>query len=111
MRKLCLYLCLSLLTSLFHAVAMPVETFQAPTTDAVAAHEHHACSEEPASSTPAKSCNLSGHVCCLGITAAVQLDVRAAMYGAELFNPVLRTLVLQDHPNKQFKPPKLFLQS
>ena len=111
MRKLCLYLCLSLLSSLFHAVAMPVETLQAPAAQAVAAHEHHACSEEPAASTPAKPCNLSGHLCCLGITAAVQLDVRAAVYGAELFNPVLHTLALQDHPNKQFKPPKLFLQS
>jgi hypothetical protein len=47
----------------------------------------------------------------LGITALVQLNVRAAIYGAELFNPVLPTLALQDHPNKQFKPPKLFPQS
>ncbi len=77
----------------------------------MAAHEHHACNEESASSSPAKSCNLSGHVCCLGITAAVQLDVRAAVYGAELFNTVLRTLALQDHPNKQLKPPKLVLQN
>ena len=111
MRKLCLTLCLSLLSSLFHAVAMPVETIQAPAIEAVVAHEHHACSEEPAASTPTKSCQLSGHLCCLGITAAVQLKVHTTVYGTALFNPVLRTLALQDHPNKQFKPPKLFLQS
>jgi len=111
MRKFCLLICISLLSSMFHAVAMPVETLQAPITETVAAHEHHACSEETTASTPAKSCNFSGHLCCLGITALVQLNVRAAIYGAELFNPVLPTLALQDHPNKQFKPPKLFPQS
>ena len=67
-------------------------------------------SEEPAAS-PAKSCKLSGHLCCLGITAATHTEVLAAAYGTELFNPVLCTLVLQDHPNKQFKPPRLSLQS
>jgi hypothetical protein len=111
MRKLCLTLCLSLLSSLFHAVAMPVETIQAPVVEAVATHAYHACSEERVTSTPAKSCHLSGHLCCLGITAAVQLGVHTTVYGTALFNPVLRTLALQDHPNKQFKPPKLFLQS
>lgn len=111
MRKCCLLICISLLSSMFHAVAMPVETLQTPAIETVAAHEHHACSEEPAASTPAKSCKFNGHLCCLGITAAVQLDVRASVYGTALLNPVLHTMVLQDHPNKQFKPPRLFLQS
>jgi len=110
MRKFCLFICISLLSSLLHAVTMPVETSHATVANVVTVHEHHACDEAP-DSPPAPTCNLSGHVCCLGITAAVQLDVRAAVYGAELFNPVLHTLALQDHPNKQFKPPKLFLQS
>ena len=60
MRKFCLLICISLLSSMFHAVAMPVKTLQIPAIE------------------------------------------------AELFNPVLRTLVLQDHTNKQLK---LFLQS
>ena len=111
MRKFCLLICISLFSSMSHAVAMPVETMQAPALEAVAAHAQHACSEDPVASTPAKSCKLNGHLCCLGITAAVQLNVRATVYGAELFNPVLHTLMLQDHPNKQFKPPKLLLQS
>jgi len=111
MRKFCLLICISLLSSMFHAVAMPVENLQPPAIEAMVAHEHHACSDEPIASSPANTCKLNGHLCCLGITTAVQLDVRAAVYGAELFNPVLHTLVLQDHPNKQFKPPKLFLQS
>jgi hypothetical protein len=110
MRKFCLLICISLFSSMFHAVAMPVETLQTPVIGDVATHEHHACSEEPAAST-AKSCKLSGHLCCLGITAATHTEVLAAAYGTELFNPVLRTLVLQDHPNKQFKPPRLFLRS
>jgi hypothetical protein len=110
MRKFCLLICISLFSSMFHAVAMPVETLQAPAIEAVVAQEHHACSEEPSAST-AKSCKLSGHLCCLGITAATHTEVLAAVYGTELFNPVLRTLVLQDHPNKQFKPPRLSLQS
>jgi hypothetical protein len=93
-----------------HVVAMPVETLHAPVTNARVAHEHHACNEE-ADATPAKPCNLSGHVCCLGITAALHMDARAPVYGAALFNPVFQTLALQDHPNKQFKPPRLFLQS
>jgi hypothetical protein len=111
MRKFCLLICISLLSSMFHAVAMPVETLPATAIETVAAHEHHACSEAPSAATPAKSCSLSGHLCCLGLTAAVQLDVRAALNGTALLNPILPTLVLQDHPNKQFKPPKLFLQS
>jgi hypothetical protein len=110
MRKFCLLICISLFSSMFHAVAMPVETLQTPVIEDVATHEHHACSEEPAAS-PAKSCKLSGHLCCLGITAATHTEVLAAAYGTELFNPVLHTLVLQDHPNKQFKPPRLSLQS
>ena len=110
MRQFCLLICISLFSSMFHAAAMPVETLHAPAAEAVAMHEHHACSEEPAAS-PAKSCQLSGHLCCLGITAATRTEVLTAVYGAELFNPVLRTLVLQDHPNKQFKPPRLSLQS
>jgi len=108
MRKFCLLICISLFSSMFHAVAMPVETFQAPNIEVVVAHEHPACSEEP-DNTPTQSCNLSGHLCCLGITAAVHTDMQTAAYGAKLFNPVFQTLALQGRPNKQFKPPKLFL--
>lgn len=111
MRKFCLYICISLLSSTFHAVAMPVETLQVLAIKVVTTHEHHACNEEPVASTPTKSCDLSGHLCCLGITTAMHTDVHTAVYGAKLFNPVFQTLALQDHPNKQFKPPKLFLQS
>ena len=110
MRKLCLFICISLLSSLLHAATMPVETSHAPAAEVATAHEHHACDEAP-DSPSAATCNLSGHVCCLGITAAMHTPLNAAPYGHALFNPVFQTLVLQDHPNKQFKPPKLFLQS
>jgi hypothetical protein len=110
MRKFCLFICISLLSSLLHAVTMPVETSHAPAVDVMATHEHHACDEAP-DNTPAPTCNLSGHVCCLGITAATHTPLSASVYGAALFNPVFQTLVLQDHPNKQFKPPKAHLQS
>ena len=110
MRKFCLFICISLLSSLLHAVTMPVETSHAPVANVVAAHEHHACDEAP-DNTPAPTCNLSGHICCLGITAATHTTLSANVYGVALFNPVFQTLVLQDHPNKQFKPPKAHLQS
>ena len=110
MRKFCLFICISLLSSLLHAVTMPVEASHAPVTNVVTAHEHHACDEAP-DNTPAPTCNLSGHVCCLGITAATHTPLSASVYGVALFNPVFQTLVLQDHPNKQFKPPKALLQS
>jgi len=110
MRKFCLFICISLLSSLLHAAAMPVETSHVPAVDVVTAHAHHACDDAP-DSTPAPTCQLSGHVCCLGITAATQTPLGAAVYGAALFNPVFQTLLLQDHPNQQFKPPKAFLQS
>jgi hypothetical protein len=110
MRKFCLFICISLLSSLLHAVTMPVETSHAPVANVVAAHEHHACDEAP-DNTPAPTCNLSGHVCCLGITAATHTALSANVYGVALLNPVFQTLVLQDHPNKQFKPPKAHLQS
>ena len=110
MRKFCLLLCLSLLSSLLHAAAMPVVTFQPPLTESVATQEHHACSETPDTSTT-KSCDLGGHLCCLGLGVSLRTELGGATYGTELLNAVLLTLVLQDYPNPQFKPPKRSLQS
>ncbi|WP_310625302.1 hypothetical protein [Limnohabitans sp.] len=48
MRKLCLLLCISLFSSMFHAATMPLETGPTHTVDTVAAHEGHACEEASA---------------------------------------------------------------
>lgn len=93
---------------MFHAAAMPVETFHPNPPVVTMGERHHAC-EEQADASHTLPCQLNGHLCCLGITGTSCAQVSAIFYGAELFNPVLQILVLQDYPSKQFKPPKFFL--
>ena len=88
MRKLCLILCLGILTSLFHAAVMSVETL-------------------PAQTQPAFKCALGAHLCCLGLTAAfVDSPVFVFTGHNALINPVVLSLTLQTRANKLFKPPK-----
>lgn len=111
MRTWCLVLCIGLFSSLFQAAAMPVQMLHTPVTDVETAHAHADCAPSADEASPAASCQRNGHMCCLGITAAVQDHVRVVVYGAPLLNPVFQTLVLQDRPSKQFKPPKSSHQS
>lgn len=108
MRNVCLFICISLLSSMFHAVAMPIETFHTQTVNTVAAHDFHAC-EEAATAPAAKPCHLSGHICCTGLTAAITRHVCSGVSATEILNPVFQILVLQDMPSQQFKPPKRHL--
>ncbi|WP_062405646.1 hypothetical protein [Limnohabitans sp. 63ED37-2] len=111
MRKLCLIICLSLLSSMFHAVAMPVEAHQMEQTDAVnQSHAPHECDETPTPSI-SKQCKLNGHICCLGITAAIANKATQNSNPAQLFNAFSKTLALNIFPNRRFKPPKKSLQS
>jgi hypothetical protein len=97
---------------MFHAVAMPVETFHLAQTDVVIqSHSSHGCDETPTSSTSSKQCKLNGHICCLGITAAIANKVTQDSNPAELFNAFSKTLALNIFPDKRFKPPKKSLQS
>jgi hypothetical protein len=112
MRKLCLILCLGILTSLFHAAVMSVETLPAQTqavqTSMPSVHGEHHC-DEPAASTalPAFKCALGAHLCCLGLTAAfVDSPVFVFTGHNALINPVVLSLTLQTRANKLFKPPK-----
>jgi hypothetical protein len=96
---------------MFHAVAMPVEAHQMAQTDAMTqSHASHECDETPSSST-SKQCKLNGHICCLGITAAIANKVTQDSNAAELFNAFSITLALNIFPDKRFKPPKKSLQS
>jgi hypothetical protein len=96
---------------MFHAVAMPIEAHQIAQTDAITqSHASHECDETPSSST-SKQCKLNGHICCLGITAAIANKVTQDSNPAELFNTFSKTLALNIFPDKRFKPPKKSLQS
>lgn len=114
MRKFCLILCLSLLTSMFHAAVMSTETLSAQTqTQTVQAstpnvHGEHHCDEQAASpAIPAFKCALGAHLCCLGLTATfADAPLSTSTDRNALINPVVLSLELQARANKLFKPPK-----
>jgi hypothetical protein len=96
---------------MFHAVAMPIETNEMAQTDVMTqSHASHECDETSTSST-SNQCKLNGHICCLGITAAVTNKVTQDSSPNQLFNAFSETLALNNFPDKRFKPPKKSLQS
>jgi hypothetical protein len=112
MKKLGLLLCFALWANLFHASIMPVQIpspdHGAVVTSMNAAHATHACDESPASTSTDQACHLSGHLCCLGLSAAASQTHRpVVMLGPPTLNPGLQKLSLQTHPEAQFKPPRL----
>ena len=109
MRAWCLALCLSLISGLFHVSAMPLENTSPQTTVAVDAETHTACHEAQGTSHH-KSCHITGHLCCLGFTTLASHTPHAALRLNHMWNPVFQTLLLQEHPYKQFKPPKRLFQ-
>ena len=108
MRIWCLTLCLSLIGGLFHASAMPLENLTASTPVSIAAESHMACHEAQDSSHPT-SCHLAGHLCCLGFSTLASHKLQAVLRLNHMWNPVVQNLLLQEHPKKQFKPPKRLL--
>jgi hypothetical protein len=107
MRTFCFLLCISLFSSMFHAAAMPIERGPASTVDTVVVHEGHAC-EDASAPASTEACKLTGHLCCVGLLSAIPHEVGSELNVAQDLNPFFRTLVLQDLPNPQFKPPKVF---
>jgi hypothetical protein len=87
MRQFCLLICISLF-SMFQVAALSAETLQPLTIETLGTNENNGFSEE---------------------AAATDSKVLTSACGTELFNPVLSTLMVQEHPNRQFKPPRLFL--
>lgn len=110
MQRFCLFLCVSLLSSMFHAVAMPIETFSTQKTNTHIENSHHACDTEKTAS-PAKQCHLNGHICCLGMSPNQNHEIQLPLHGSMLFNSTLNALALQGYPYKEYKPPKKRLQS
>ena len=110
MQRFCLFLCMSLLSSMFHAVAMPIETFSTQKTNTHIENSHHACDTEKTAS-PAKQCHLNGHICCIGMSPNQNHEIQLPLHGSMLFNSTLNALALQGYPYKEYKPPKKRLQS
>ena len=109
MRMWCLTLCLSLISGLFHASAMSLESLSTSPVVSMTAESHTACHEAQDTSHP-KPCHITGHLCCLGFTTLASHTPQAALRLNHMWNPVFQTLLLQEHPNKQFKPPKRHIQ-
>jgi hypothetical protein len=113
MRKLGLLLCFALWANLFHASIMPVQNPSSGHGATIASftptpHASHACDDTPTSTSPDQACHLSGHLCCLGLSAATsQIPRTVAVLGPPTLNPGLQKLSLQTHPEAQFKPPRL----
>jgi hypothetical protein len=108
MRIWCLALCLSLISGLFHVSALPLENPTTLTTVTVNAETHTAC-HEALDTSHHKSCHITGHLCCLGFSALQSQTTQVASRSNHMLNPVFQTLLLQEHPSKQFKPPKLHI--
>ena len=109
MRIWCLTLCLSLISGLFHVSAMPLETLLTSPVVSMTAETHTACHEAQDTSHP-KSCHITGHLCCLGFTTLASHTPQASLCLNHMWNPVFQTLLLLEHPYKQFKPPKRPIQ-
>ena len=109
MRRICLVICLALLSSLFHlAVTPPILVTGATTTgvDFTITLKHH-CDEQPGIEPSAVKSAPDAHRCCSGMTAFISeskpcLDAT----GGALINPIVSTLQLQTRSSRVFKPPK-----
>ena len=111
MRKICLALCLSLFTSLIHAVVMPIDISVAQShhqTIVVDASAYH-CDEAVNNSQDANSkqpCHGDSYQCCLGLVFTPPLAALLPLDFTE--NPVSEypSLALQPMINFIYKPPK-----
>jgi len=108
MRQFCFFICVCVLSSMFHATAMPLERPDTQAQTSVTSHTRHACDEAPTTNTD-KQCHTSGHVCCLGVTSISEYRLNSAYSPTGLLNPTSRTLALSLYPHQQFKPPKRHL--
>jgi hypothetical protein len=88
-----------------HAIGNPVNVTSCVST----AESQTACHEAQDTSHP-KSCHITGHLCCLGFTTLASQTTHVALRLNHMWNPVFQTLLLQEHPSKQFKPPKRLIQ-
>ena len=109
MRRICLLICLALLSGLFHGAIAPMTLAIGPTTLAIeftTAVKYH-CDEQPGTDLSAVKSAPDAHRCCSGMTAFISeskpsLDAT----DGELINPIVSTLQLQTRSSRVFKPPK-----
>ena len=109
MRRICLLICLALLSSLFHGAVAPMTLAIGPTTLAIefatAVNDH--CDEQPGTDLSAVKSAPDVHRCCSGMTAFISESKPSFdATDGELINPIVSTLQLQTRSSRVFKPPK-----
>ena len=104
MQKICALVVVAMLSGLFHLAAMPMEVVEPQTT--------HACEEAHPSPSAAVKVATCVHTCCLALAVThTPLAIPKGIMDSGLVNPVVSTLLLQNHVDRLFKPPKFTLLS
>lgn len=106
-------MCVSLLSSMFHAAAMtpPASLLHL----AVTAQDHeqsqaHCHESMPEPQSKAANCDLGGHVCCVGVAVVTaQAHASGSQLAGRLINPKIPQLHLRQSTDRLFKPPKHFI--
>lgn len=110
MRKICLALCLTLLTSLIHAAVMPIDWPTHVSHDSVAMDisAHHCedlASVDQHKSLTNKSCH--SYQCCLGLLLEQLPDIQLSTLFVETLIPVHSSLLISLIEPRIYKPPKI----
>lgn len=111
MRKICLALCLTLLTSFIHAAVMPIDGALSQSHEAVLAEtsSHHCddLSHDSHDSLSAKSCHGNSYQCCLGLPLVHAPDSKLSTLFVETLVAINSSLLIELIGNPIYKPPKI----
>ncbi|WP_281970382.1 MULTISPECIES: hypothetical protein [unclassified Polynucleobacter] len=111
MRKICIAICFSLLSSLIHAAGMPIDlsahlpNHQATVTD----NSTHHCDEVASNSQDTNTnqqCHSDSYQCCLGLVVISILGIELSANSTQVPPSIGSSLVLQSMINAIYKPPK-----
>lgn len=111
MRKICILLCLSILTSLIHAAVMKVDLPGHTSSDQISSSESsaHHCDEEvnkPTDSNPKHPCHGGSSLCCLSLVVLPSLDMQLNIRLTEILASTYSPLVPKTMVNLIYRPPK-----
>lgn len=110
MRKICLALCLTLLTSLIHAAVMPIDwpahlSHATVATDISAHHCEDLASVDEHKSLTNKSCH--SYQCCLGLLLEQLPNIHLHALFVETLVPVYPSFLISLIETRIYKPPKI----
>jgi len=111
MRKICIALCLSLLTSLIHAAVMPTQLRENQSHHQIVAaeqsvqHCHEVESHTPNTNSP-QLCHTDSYQCCLGFVVIPLLAMDISTTSTDNLTPQYSSLALKPIINYIYKPPK-----